>query len=75
MYSSVFLHVQYIARWTDGRCMGVINGDLNPVVLITSANPTNTMRPAGYSSDLRSTHVCAGTNTHRTDVLIKSGDK
>ncbi|KAI4813067.1 hypothetical protein KUCAC02_024419, partial [Chaenocephalus aceratus] len=25
-----------IARWTDGRCMGVIKGDLNPVVLMAA---------------------------------------
>lgn len=32
----------HIARWTDGRCMGVISGDLNPVFfffLIVITNP------------------------------------
>ena len=64
-----------IAHWTDGRCTCVINRDLNPVFLIASTNPTNTMRPAGPSSGRRSTHVCVGTNTHWTDVLFKSRDK
>lgn len=61
----------YIARWTDGRCMGVINRDLNPVLLIASTNPTNTSRPAGSSSALRSTHVCVGTNTHLNRCVIQ----
>ncbi|KAK1905408.1 Imidazole glycerol phosphate synthase subunit HisH [Dissostichus eleginoides] len=33
---SVFTYTVNIARWTDGRCMGVIKGDLNPVVLMAA---------------------------------------